>query len=333
MNGRISIHWPAGPQPGFDERVVWGDHFQKGYLMSELQEGLRGRVRVLAEEIGSRSLSEPEKLEETGLFVESEFESAGLLVLRQSYEAFGVQTANVVARTPDWTGAGPVMVLGAHYDTVPGTPGADDNASAVAVMIETAGIMAREAPGKTANLLFVAFSTEEPPAFATGCMGSRIFVERMVGSDIRLAGALVLEMVGFFSDEPGSQCVPLGLEYLGFPDKGNFIALVGDRQSADLAQWACDGFKRSGADLPTYRFVEPAARTPVSDLIRLSDNVSFWDAGIPALMVTDTAFLRNDNYHKATDTAETLDYRAMERLVVSLVHTLTGNIQRGGKEG
>jgi len=291
--------------------------------VSKLPESLRSRVRVLTEEIGSRSISEPEKLEEAELYIESELESAGLCVIRQTYQAFGAQTANIVARTPDWTGDGPVLALGAHYDTVRGTPGADDNASGVAVLVETARKIVQEAPAKSANLLFVAFSTEEPPSFATQCMGSRIFARCMAGSQIKLAGVLVLEMVGYFSDRQGSQHIPMGLGYLGFPDAGNFIALVGDRQSAALVEWTHAGFEEACSGLPAYKFVEPLEHTPMSDLIRLSDNVSFWEDGIPAVMVTDTAFLRNSHYHKKTDTADTLDYRAMERLVIALSHVMT----------
>jgi len=289
----------------------------------QLQDSLKSLVGILSEEIGSRSISEPEKLEEAALYIESEFESAGLSALRQPYEAFGVQTSNIVARTPDWTGDGPVLALGAHYDTVRGTPGADDNASGVAVLIEAARRIVQKAPGKSTNLLFVAFSTEEPPSFGTECMGSRIFARRMKESEINLAGAIVLEMVGFFSDRVGSQHIPMGLGFLGFPDTGNFIALVGDRQSADLVEWTHAGFEESGSGLPAYKFVEPFEHTPMSDLIRLSDNASFWDTGMPAVMVTDTAFLRNSHYHKDTDTADTLDYRAMERLVIALAHVMT----------
>lgn len=289
--------------------------------MSHLEQLLK-HVRVLSQDIGSRSVYEPDKLEAAVLYIESELESAGLHVLRQEYDAHGTKTANLVARSPNWTGEGPVLVLGAHYDTVGGTPGADDNASAVAVLIETARKVVEEAPGRSGNLLFVAFSTEEPPCFNTDLMGSRIFAERIKGSEIELRGALVLEMVGYFSEQPGSQDIPAGLEFLGFPDVGNFIALAGDRQSADLAEWVHSSFEESDAGIPALKLVDPGLHPTLSNLLRLSDNASFWDAGIPALMVTDTAFLRNHNYHNETDTADTLDYEAMGRLVKALAYTL-----------
>lgn len=289
----------------------------------ETIENLRKHVEVLSQDIGSRSIQEPDKLEAAALYIESELESAGLHVLRQEYEAHGVGTANLVARTPNWAGDAPVTVLGAHYDTVPGTPGADDNASAVAALIETAKKVYLESPEKSGNLLFAAFSTEEPPCFATDLMGSRIFTERIAGSEVELRGALVLEMVGYFSDHPGSQNMPAGLEFLGLPDTGNFIALAADRQSAELAEWARVGMEESGSGLPCTALVDTGIIPGLGSLMRLSDNASFWDAGIPALMVTDTAFLRNPNYHEKTDTADTLNYDAMARLVKALNYTLT----------
>jgi Zn-dependent M28 family amino/carboxypeptidase len=192
----------------------------------------------------------------------------------------------------------------------------------VAVLIETARMIAETAPEKSGNLLFVAFSTEEPPCFASDFMGSRIFVERMAGSELELRGAIVLEMVGYYRDEPGSQVVPQGLEFLGLPDTGNFIALAADQQSSELAEWAEKGIEGSGAGMPAISLVDTGQFPELSGLMRLSDNASFWDAGIPALMITDTAFLRNPNYHEATDTADTLDYEAMGKLVKALVHTL-----------
>lgn len=288
----------------------------------EIIENLRNHVKVLSQDIGSRSIQEPDKIEAAALYVESELESAGLHVLRQEYEAVGVSTANLVARTPNWTGDAPITVLGAHYDTVRGTPGADDNASAVAVLIETARKINADAPERSRNLLFVAFSTEEPPCFGSDLMGSRVFTDRIKDSDMEIRGALVLEMVGFFSDAPGSQNVPAGLEFFGFPDVGNFIALAADQQSAELAEWIQKGIEESGAGLPSVKLVDPGILPELSNLMRLSDNASFWDAGIPALMVTDTAFLRNPNYHEATDTADTLNYEAMEKLVKSLTYTL-----------
>jgi len=294
----------------------------------EITQNLRNHVKILSHDIGIRSILEAEKLEAAALYIEGQFGSAGLQVVRQEYETHWAAAANIVARSPHWAGDKPVTVLGAHYDTVVISPGADDNASAVAVLIETARQILQESPEKSANLLFVAFSTEEPPCFGTDGMGSRVFVDRIKGSPVGIGGALVLEMVGYFSDEPGSQQVPEGLEFLGFPDVGNFITLVGNGRSEDLAEWAHLGFQASGSGLPSIKFVEPGHHPMLSSLIRLSDNASFWDAGIPALMVTDTAFLRNPNYHKDTDTADTLDYEAMKKLVNALAYTLVQETSR-----
>jgi Zn-dependent M28 family amino/carboxypeptidase len=288
----------------------------------EVIENLKTHVQILSQDIGIRSILEADKLEQAALYVESEFESAGLHVVRQEYETHWAPATNIVARTANWLGDKPVLVVGAHYDTVIISPGADDNASSVAVLIETARKIVQEAPEKTANMLFIAFSTEEPPCYDTEVMGSRVFVDRIRNSPVQVGGALVLEMVGYFSDEPGSQNVPERLEMFDLPEVGNFIAVVADYQSSEMADWIHRGIEESGAGLPAVKLVNPLHLPVLSSVIKGSDNASFWDAGIPATMLNDTAFLRNPNYHKDTDTADTLDYDSMARLVKALTYTL-----------
>ena len=194
--------------------------------MVSLVKSLENHVKVLASDIGSRSIHEPLKLRQAQKYILKHFEETGLVVRQQHYESFGEPTANLVAHFPGIDLSAPLVLLGAHYDTVMGTPGADDNASGIAVMLEVARQFkehtvndgSNDAPG----VLFAAFSTEEPPSFNTEFMGSRIFVRSLPDASITVKEALILEMVGFYSDEPGSQDIPLTPEVEGVPKHRQF---------------------------------------------------------------------------------------------------------------
>jgi Zn-dependent M28 family amino/carboxypeptidase len=287
-------------------------------------DNLARHLDTLAIQIGSRSIYQSEKLKIAEGYVHDEFMNMGLKVVRQEYEAFGAVTANLIAHGESFDPGSPALVVGAHYDTVPGTPGADDNASGVAVLLEAARRTMKEHPDRLKNTLFVAFSTEEPPAFGTPFMGSRVFADGLAGLGYQVEGALVLEMVGYFDHRPGTQHVPPGIELDGIPDAGNFLAMAADGQSAKLAERVMAGYNASGARVPALPLIFPKPDWRVSQLIRLSDNASFWDAGIPALMITDTSFLRNPNYHKRSDTPDKLSVPAMEQVVVGLVGAIAG---------
>jgi Zn-dependent M28 family amino/carboxypeptidase len=206
-------------------------------------------------------------------------------------------------------------VLGAHYDTVPSTPGADDNASAVAVLLEAARLMKGLQPKRTVR--FVAFPCEEPPHFHTGEMGSQVYARRCRTRNERVVGMLCLEMVGFFSTETNSQRVPDEIPrflHWVFPRRGDFLAAVGNLRSCRLCWRFRRGFKRA-VRFPLFSICLPE----MIHEIRLSDNSSFWDQGFPALMLTDTSFLRNPHYHMASDLPETLDYERMAEVTRGVV--------------
>jgi len=219
--------------------------------------------------------------------------------------------ANLIAKSPGAEGASPYYVVGAHYDTVPSTPGADDNASAVAVMLE----LARRLSGKSlpAPVRFVAFTLEEPPAFTTRQQGSRVFVRECKRAGERIAAAVILEMVGYTCPR---QNYPLVLRWAGYPSRGDFIGIVGNWRSRRFGRAVLKGF-RNNQRLPVESLFVPFNGW-VLPSTRLSDHASFWDAGWPALMITDTAFFRNPNYHLPSDTLDTLDFGFMARLVKSL---------------
>jgi Zn-dependent M28 family amino/carboxypeptidase len=204
------------------------------------------------------------------------------------------------------------VVVGAHYDTVPGSPGADDNASAVAALVELAGMLGRE----NLPIRFVAFANEEEPHFMGPDMGSWVCARRSRDRGERISAMLSLEMLGYYSDRPGSQRYPplLGLFY---PDRANYIAFIGDLRVAPLVRNCCLKFKRNSA-FPAEWLAAPAFVPGVTR----SDHWSFRTLGFPAIMVTDTAYNRNPNYHEASDTPDTLDYGRMAQVTLGLAAML-----------
>jgi Zn-dependent M28 family amino/carboxypeptidase len=276
---------------------------------------LRQHVDRLAGLIGPRHLGKPKAFAAAAGLVERELANAGYVVIRQTYQARGHEVSNLVAELPGSKRHDEIVVVGAHYDTVESTPGADDNASAVAVMIEVARLMRRLQPARTVR--FVGFACEEPPHFYTGEMGSQVYARRCRARGENVRGMLCLEMVGYYSTAPGSQRVPESIPrtfHKAFPRRGDFLAAVGNWRSWRLLWRFRRGFKRA-VRFPLFTIVLPEAIAE----IRLSDNSSFWDQGYPALMLTDTSFLRNPHYHLTSDTPNTLDYERMAQVTVGVM--------------
>jgi Zn-dependent M28 family amino/carboxypeptidase len=282
--------------------------------VSPLEERLRRHVHVLAGEIGERHVWRPQALRAAAQYIRGEFEALGFAVAAQGYDVHGVHCANLELAIPGSRRAGEIVLAGAHYDTVVGSPGADDNASGVAGLIEIARALRGAGPQRTLQL--VAFVNEEPPFFPFGPMGSHVYAKaaRARGDDIRVM--LSLEMLGCYRDEPGSQAYPPFLKWF-YPDRGNFIAFVSNlRSRRALAEVA--GAFRAHCDFPAERLASPAIVPGVS----WSDQRSFWRAGYPGVMVTDTAFYRYPHYHLPTDTPERLRYAEMARVVQGLARAL-----------
>lgn len=258
----------------------------------------------------------PQALRRAADLIEGSLQAAGLTVERWPFEFRGERHDNIIGRLPGSTPDEPPLLVGAHYDTIAGSPGADDNASGVAVMLEVARHAAAIRPART--LEFVAFNLEEPQdSFATYRVGSKRFAEAARAEGRRYAGALVLEMVGYTDPEPGAQQVP-PLVFKRVPAEATFLAAVGDGRSKRLLRAFARASARHVPELTviTYR---TWLRGWLLPLTRLSDNASFWDRRYPALMITDTAFLRNPHYHTATDTAETLDFAFMASVARSVL--------------
>lgn len=267
----------------------------------------------------------PERHASAARYVKRNLEAVGCDVWEHRFRHGGRTHRNVAGRLGRASpGATPILV-GAHYDTVTGTPGADDNASGVATLLEVARLL-REGDRDQAVEL-VAFDLEEPQG-STYRVGSRAWVERTGEEGRGCFAALILEMVGYTDARPGSQDVPLLLRWKRIPRRGSFLAAVGDRKSRRLLR----GFEKSARRrVPELELVTSwiPLRGWIVPQSRLSDNASFWDAGIPALMLTDTAFLRNPHYHGPGDGAGTLDYEFMAR-VVAAVTAAVEDLATGG---
>ena len=272
---------------------------------------LRTHVYMLAKEIGERNLQHYDGLERARDYVAEQFRLAGYVPSMQSFVYHGESFQNVEAILLGHGSPRESVVVGAHYDSVEGSPGANDNASGVATLLEVArSLVGRPLP---ITVRFVAFTTEEPPYFNAGeGMGSVEYAKALDDPAKDVRAMLSLETVGFYSDVPGSQHYPpfVGIFY---PDRGNFIAFVGNVQSRGIVRKAVGAF-RAAATLPSEGATLPAFIPGVA----WSDHRSFWEFGVPAAMVTDTAPFRDAHYHMATDSPERLDYERMARLVTGL---------------
>jgi len=275
-----------------------------------LQRSLRRTVETLATDVGTRNVRYAAELTRAAQFIETELRAAGLSVERQSFATDGVETANLVGTVAGGTTAREIVVVGAHYDTVSTTPGADDNASGVAALLELARAAARRHPART--LRFVFFTNEEPPYFQTEKMGSLVYARACRSRNDNITAAFSLESIGVFSDSPNSQHYPWPFSWF-YPSTGNFLAFIGNPASRALTRQATATFRQHAT------VASEAAALPDSiDGIGWSDHWAFWQVGYPAVMVTGTAPFRNASYHKRTDTSDTLDYDRLERAVHGL---------------
>lgn len=282
--------------------------------LSKISENLYQHVDRLAGLIGPRHLGNPRAFHAAAQLVERELGDVGFAVTRQTYRIGNDEVANVIVELPGSSRRNEIVVIGAHYDTVWTTPGADDNASAVAMLIEVARLMRRLQPRRT--IRFVSFACEEPPYFHTGDMGSQFYARDCRRKNERIHGMLCLEMVGYYSSKPNSQSIPPSIPrslHRLFPNRGDFLAAVANLRSLRLLWQFRRGFKQA-IRFPLFTIALPER---VSE-IRLSDNSSFWDQNYPALMLTDTSFLRNPHYHLGSDTPDTLDYERMAQVTVGV---------------
>ncbi len=277
-----------------------------------VRENLYRHVEFFSGHVGERHLWKDGSLERTADYIESAFTSYGYSVWRQTYPCYRKKVSNlIVEKKGEDEGT---VVIGAHYDTVPGTPGADDNASAVAGLLELARLH-REAPNKK-TLLFVAFANEEPPCFGFPNMGSMVYARHLKERKTSVEVMVSLEMIGFFRPER-IQNYPLPGMSLFYPKTADFIGVVGNFPSSRCVSFFKKGIRRHSA-IDVRSLIAPEFFGGIS----LSDNFSFWRYGYKAIMVTDTSFFRNRNYHQETDTIDTLDFDKMAEVVKGVHYTL-----------
>lgn len=272
---------------------------------------LRKVVTMLATEIGTRTFRDLDRMTRTADYISEQFTSFGCQVARQPFLFNGNSYHNVIAELPGRSSPETILIVGAHYDSVYTTPGADDNASGVAGLLSLARALSGRLLEKTVR--FVAFALEEWPVYRSRNMASYHYAQSLHEKNERVVGMICLEMIGFFCDRQGSQRYPFPFMKFLFPKKGNYIAMVGNRRSKRFTRSIAGGFKRA-TDLPLITLNAPAIMIGID----FSDHWSFSKFGYDALMVTDTAFYRNPHYHQPSDVPETLDFERMNEVVRGL---------------
>lgn len=273
---------------------------------SVLPARLELHVRALANDFSPRDYLHPENLDRAAAYIHREFELAHGVTVDATYQVNGRIYRNVIASFgPDTAER---IIVGAHYDSAGSLPAADDNASGVAGLIELAYLLGEHPPAMRVEL--VAYTLEEPPYFLTEAMGSAHHAKALKAAGVKVRMMLSLEMIGYFSDMPGSQLYPSPVLRAAYPSAGNFISIVGSMTQGFQVR-RVKAAMRAATPLPVFSINAPTLIPGVD----FSDHLNYWNAGYPALMITDTAFYRNTAYHTANDTPERLNYPKMAMVV------------------
>jgi hypothetical protein len=280
----------------------------------QMRATLERHVRALAHDIGVRSDETYANVQRAASYIERNLKELGYQVVSQQFSADNRTYRNLEATLRGTSRPQEVVVLGAHYDTAEDAPGADDNASGVAGVLELARVFAQERQSRTVRFVF--FPNEEPPSFPTADMGSRHYATDARARNDQIVAMLSIESIGYYDTERGSQRYPFPLN-LAYPDVGDFIGFVSNLKSRALLHRAIAAF-RAHATLPTQGAAAPSWVPGVW----WSDHWSFWREGYHAIMITDTAPYRNPFYHTPQDTPDKLDYDRMARVVHGLTHVV-----------
>jgi hypothetical protein len=281
-------------------------------LETSTAERLRADLQALAVDIGERNVGRPEALERAAQLIEERLRTAGQAPVRRTYTVSDVPCSNIEVILPGRSAR--TLVVGAHYDTARGSPGANDNGTGVVALIELARRLHGSSPEHTIALVF--FVNEEPPYFNTEKMGSRVWANDAAQRGATIVGAVSLETMGFFTEAPYSQRYPFPMAAF-YPDQGNFIGFIGNVDSRALVRDVVRTFREVGS-IPTEGVALPDHTVGID----FSDHASFWRHGWPGLMVTDTALLRYPHYHRPTDVPANIDIGALARVVVGIEHAV-----------
>ncbi len=281
------------------------------------------------------------ELDQAADYIRGQWEKQGLAVEEQTFEADGRTYRNlIVSFGPEDASR---LIVGAHYDAVINTPGADDNASGVAGLLELSRLLAQRRPALKNRIDLVAFTLEEPPYFRTENMGSARHARRIKAENVPVKGMIALDMIGYFSDEKNSQYFPTNLGKLWpeirekypvplvlkvllapikllYPTKADFISVVGDASGFGFIRKVRQGMA-AHSEIGTRSLSVPRK---IVQGVDFSDHLNYINLGIPAALITDTSFYRNPHYHQPTDTPETLDFDRMTQVVQGLYGTVTG---------
>ncbi len=279
-------------------------------------EAIASHIGMLAGTIGERNYWRYEALQAAADYIERQFLEMGYEVRPQTYEIDGRPFRNLEVELPGRARPDEIVVVGAHYDSVRGSPGANDNASGVAALLELARLLRSKTLDRSLRL--VAFVNEEPPFYRSELMGSQAYVRDIQAKGERIAAMLSLETIGFYSEAPGSQRYPFPINFF-YPDRGDFIAFVANLGSGRLVRKVVSDFRRH-TDFPSEGIAAPGMIPGVD----WSDQWAFWAAGYPAVMVTDTALYRYPYYHSAADRPERVDYGRTARVVAGLARVVEG---------
>jgi Zn-dependent M28 family amino/carboxypeptidase len=283
-------------------------------VIDDIEGRVELHVRTLADEIGPRDVFVPDKLNAAADYIRTFWEKIGYQVSAQTFSVQNVECQNLAIEIPGRSNPEEIVLVGAHYDTVSWAPGANDNGSAVAALLELSRLFSTESPSRT--LRFVAFTNEEPPFFKSSSMGSLVYAKACQKRKENIVSMVCLETIGYYRDEPKTQKYPFPFRFF-YPDKGNFVAVVGNLRSKPLVKSFTRHFMEE-SDFP----VECVATFGFLTGIDWSDHWSFWHCGYPAIMITDTALFRYPYYHSSEDTSDKIDYDSLARVTYGVYRAL-----------
>lgn len=311
----IYMTWMPDPDLELNEKEIESE-------VANLRERLKVHVTNLAKPGAGRNYITKDNLTPARDYIVEQFSEIGFTAKYHNYELYGDKFSNVIIDIPSNNKSRDVLIIGAHYDSIENSPGANDNASGVAALIEI-GRYLNANPPVNHNVRLIAFVNEEPPYFQTEEMGSLVYAKSVSGTNEKILGMISLECIGYYTNESGSQKYP-GLFNLLHPDTGNFISFIGNFESRGLLTSSISLFRKNSS-VPSEGIASPAFVPGIG----WSDHWSFWVSGYNAIMVTDTAPYRYAYYHKSTDTPDKLNYRQYAKVVYGLFKMVEGLANKG----